>query len=77
MEALRSLIFDDVDWGEILPGFEVVLAHAIDAAVLISIARRRASNKCPQRFATVLPIASLSIALGWESPADGACCRPS
>jgi ABC-2 type transport system permease protein len=26
MEALRSLILDDLDWGEILPGFGVVLA---------------------------------------------------
>jgi ABC-2 type transport system permease protein len=29
MEALRSLILDDLDWGEILPGFGVVLALGI------------------------------------------------
>jgi ABC-2 type transport system permease protein len=29
MEALRSLILDDLDWGEILPGFGVVLALGV------------------------------------------------
>jgi ABC-2 type transport system permease protein len=29
MEALRSLILDDLDWGQILPGFGVVLALGI------------------------------------------------
>jgi ABC-2 type transport system permease protein len=29
MESLRSLILDDLDWGEILPGFGVVLALGV------------------------------------------------
>jgi hypothetical protein len=29
MEALRSLILDDLDWGKILPGFGVVLALGV------------------------------------------------
>ena len=34
MEALRSLILDDLDWGAILPGFGVVLALGIVMLVL-------------------------------------------
>ena len=34
MEALRSLILDDVDWGTILPGFGVVLGLGIIMIVL-------------------------------------------
>ncbi len=34
MEALRSLILDDLDWGKILPGFGVVLALGIVMLVL-------------------------------------------
>jgi len=34
MEALRSLILDDLDWGEILPGFGVVLALGVVMLVL-------------------------------------------
>ena len=29
MEALRSLILDDLDWGKILPGFAVVAALGV------------------------------------------------
>jgi ABC-2 type transport system permease protein len=34
MEALRSLILDDLDWGKILPGFGVVLALGVVMLVL-------------------------------------------
>jgi ABC-2 type transport system permease protein len=34
MEALRSLILDDLDWGAILPGFGVVLALGVVMLVL-------------------------------------------
>jgi ABC-2 type transport system permease protein len=34
MEALRSLILDDLDWGAILPGFGVVFALGILMLVL-------------------------------------------
>ena len=34
MEALRSLILDDLDWGTILPGFGVVLALGVVMLVL-------------------------------------------
>lgn len=34
MEALRSLILDDFDWGEILPGFGVVAALGLVMLVL-------------------------------------------
>ena len=34
MEALRSLILDDLDWGAILPGFGVVLAMGVVMLVL-------------------------------------------
>jgi ABC-2 type transport system permease protein len=34
MEALRSLILDDLDWGQILPGFGVVLALGVVMLVL-------------------------------------------
>ena len=32
MEALRSLILDDLDWGKILPGFAVIAVHGRDCA---------------------------------------------
>ena len=34
MEALRSLILDDLDWGEVLPGFGVVFALGVVMLVL-------------------------------------------
>jgi ABC-2 type transport system permease protein len=34
MEALRSLVLDDLDWGKILPGFGVVLALGVVMLVL-------------------------------------------
>jgi len=34
MEALRSLILDDLAWGEILPGFGVVAALGVVMLVL-------------------------------------------
>jgi ABC-2 type transport system permease protein len=34
MEALRSLILDDLDWGKILPGFGVVAALGVVMLVL-------------------------------------------
>jgi ABC-2 type transport system permease protein len=34
MEALRSLILDDLAWGDILPGFGVVLALGVVMLVL-------------------------------------------
>ena len=38
MEALRSLILDDLDWGTILPGFAVVAAlGAIMLALTVRI----------------------------------------
>jgi ABC-2 type transport system permease protein len=34
MEALRSLILDDLDWGKILPGFGVVAVLGVVMLVL-------------------------------------------
>ena len=41
MEALRSLILDDLDWGTIMPGFAVV---AVTGAVMVALSVRVIRN---------------------------------
>ena len=52
MEALRSLILDDLSWGEILPGFAVVAALGVVMLVLnVRMIQRydspRSRDRCP------------------------------
>jgi hypothetical protein len=41
MEALRSLILDDLEWSEILPGFGVV---AVMGAAMLALSVRMIEN---------------------------------